>query len=207
MQGRRKFPAAVLQRQLNDQHPAAAGSGGGDFGGGAGSSSVGLGGPGSTKSALSSVRRGQLRAGVVSKRAMLRFMSKRGPLPSSLVRTSVGGGGGGATTEADDASGDASASAPASAAAGPSSSSSNQGSGDLFQFYRLLLPSLDDERGRYHLKETLLAKALCKAAGRDPKHDPGAQRVLNWQRDSSGTSAGSLANVAADNLVSLFVLF
>ena len=190
----------MLQRQLNQEHP----------GGGAGDGPAAPGGAAAKgKSALASVRPGQLRAGVASKRALLRFMGKRGPLPASLVGKATSpaagggaGGGGGARAEgggggaAGDGGGDPSDPREEEGGGG------GDGPGDLFQFYRLLLPSLDDERGRYHLKETLLARALCRAAGRDPATDPGAARVLAWQRDGSGTSAGSLAHVARDELVS-----
>ena len=149
-----------------------------------------------------------LRAGVViSKKKLFRFIGKRGPPPVSLVGT-------GTEQDASTSSSSFAAAAPASASLAPSGeepapaasnnnqNNSRQGPGDLFQFYRLLLPSLDDERGPYHLKETLLAKALCHALGRDPRSDPGAARVLGWQRDGAGATAGSLAHVARDELVS-----
>ena len=202
----------MLQRRLNEEHP---GAGDGDGGGPAFPAAA----RGKT-AALSSVRPGQLRAGVASKRALLRFVGRRGPLPASLVGTGAaaaggggggGSGGGGAAGEQGGADADGGGAAPAAAtfASAPSAGGGSdgipepaEGPGDLFQFYRLLLPSLDDERGRYHLKETLLAKALCRAVGRDPATDPGAARVLAWQRDSTGASAGSLAHVARDELVS-----
>lgn len=69
------------------------------------------------------------------------------------------------------------------------------------QFYRLLLPALDDDRGRYHLKEKLVARALCLAAGRDPRTDKGAETVIYWNKGrASGQFAGDLALVAADVL-------
>ena len=148
----------MLQRRLNEEHP---GAGDGDGGGPAFPAAA----RGKT-AALSSVRPGQLRAGVASKRALLRFVGRRGPLPASLVGTGAaaaggggggGSGGGGAAGEQGGADADGGGAAPAAAtvASAPSAGGGSdgipepaEGPGDLFQFYRLLLPSLDDERGR-----------------------------------------------------------
>ena len=183
----------MLQRQLNEEQPGG-GAGGGPLPGAGGLTTKG-------RSALASLRAGTLRAGVASKRGLLGFLGKRGPLPASLIGT-AGGGEGGARGGPQDDEDDALAFAAADDGGASGSNKEQQGPGDLFQFYRLLLPSLDDERGRYHLKEALLAKALCKACGRGgPKEDAGAARVLAWQTDSSRASAGSLAHVASDELV------
>ena len=247
--GRRRFPAAVLQRQQNEERPGG-GAGGGPAPGGGGGGAGGEGGGAAArgKSALASLRPGQLRAGVASKRAVLGFLGKRRALPASLVRT-AGGGGGGSGGGGGGGGGGAGAGARGMATKTEEQEDADgggakEGNGDLFQFYRLLLPSLDDERGRYHLKEKLLAKALCNAVGRgDPKNDSGefflflileklfflwakekkqkltffllllhnsiktgAERVLKWQTDSSGASAGTLAHVARDELVSACML-
>lgn len=174
-QGPRKFPASVLQRQLNneEQHAGVGGGGGG------GPSAAGAA-PAAARGRPAALRPGQLRAGVAPRSAIFGMLSGRRPPPASLLAPAAGGSS--SKPMKKDGVGD--------------------GPGDLFQFYRLLLPSLDDERGRYHLKETLLAKALCSAVGRNPATDPGAARVIAWQKNAAGASAGSLPGVAREELVS-----
>ena len=176
----------MLQRQLNNEEQHAGGGGAGAGGGGGGPSAAGA----STAAAARgrpafALRPGQLRAGVASRAAIFGMLTGKRPPPASLLAPSAGG-----------SSSSSSSKLPKKDGAG------GDGPGDLFQFYRLLLPSLDDERGRYHLTETLLAKALCSAVGRNPATDPGAARVIAWQRNAAGASAGSLPHVAREELVS-----
>ncbi|KAK9834174.1 hypothetical protein WJX81_005346 [Elliptochloris bilobata] len=70
---------------------------------------------------------------------------------------------------------------------------------DLFQVFRLILPSLDRQRGNFQLKESALAQALVKACGLDKTEHKDAQRALNW-RDSKSVTAGNFAKTMEDCL-------
>ncbi|XP_059460885.1 DNA ligase 4-like [Corylus avellana] len=74
-------------------------------------------------------------------------------------------------------------------------------SGHYFSAIRLLLPSLDRERGTYGLKESVLATCLIDALGmsRD-SHD--ALRLVNWRKGGAqtGANAGNFSLVAAEVL-------
>jgi DNA ligase-4 len=77
--------------------------------------------------------------------------------------------------------------------------------GDYFTAIRLLLPSLDRERGTYGLKESVLANCLIDALGmsRD-SHD--ALRLVNWRKGGAqtGANAGNFSLVAAEVFGILF---
>ncbi|KAK1289637.1 DNA ligase 4 [Acorus calamus] len=68
---------------------------------------------------------------------------------------------------------------------------------DYFSAVRLILPSLDRERGTYGLKESTLAVCLVDALGiaRDSED---ALRLINWRKGGSraGANAGNFALVA-----------
>lgn len=72
-------------------------------------------------------------------------------------------------------------------------------SSDYFSAIRLILPSLDRERGSYGLKESVLATCLIDALGmsRDSKD---ALRLLNWRKGGAktGANAGNFSLVAAE---------
>ncbi|KAM7512669.1 hypothetical protein LguiB_011544 [Lonicera macranthoides] len=74
-------------------------------------------------------------------------------------------------------------------------------SSDYFSAIRLILPSLDRERGSYGLKESVLATCLIDALGmsRDSKD---ALRLLNWRKGGAktGANAGNFSLVAAEVL-------
>lgn len=68
---------------------------------------------------------------------------------------------------------------------------------DYFSSIRLILPSLDRERGTYGLKESVLATCLVDALGMS-RDSEDAQRLFNWRRGGprSGANAGNFAMVA-----------
>ncbi|XP_020593800.1 DNA ligase 4 [Phalaenopsis equestris] len=72
---------------------------------------------------------------------------------------------------------------------------------DFFSAIRLILPSLDRERGTYGLKESALAAALVDALGIS-KDSEDALRLINWRKGGArtGANAGNFALVAADIL-------
>ncbi|XP_057549954.1 DNA ligase 4 [Amaranthus tricolor] len=75
-------------------------------------------------------------------------------------------------------------------------------SDDYFSSIRLILPSLDRERGSYGLKESVLATSLLDALGisRDSED---AKKLINWRKGGTkiaGDIAGNFALVAADIL-------
>lgn len=73
----------------------------------------------------------------------------------------------------------------------------NSGRDDYFSALRLVLPSLDRERGSYGLKEAALAAALVEALG-IAKDSPDAVRLTNWRRGGGGRNAGNFSLVAAE---------
>ncbi|KAI0497035.1 hypothetical protein KFK09_023363 [Dendrobium nobile] len=79
---------------------------------------------------------------------------------------------------------------------------------DYFSAIRLILPSLDRERGTYGLKESALAAALVDALAIS-KDSEDALRLINWRKGGARTGAnvGNFALVAADVLFSpLFLI-
>ncbi|XP_009359940.2 DNA ligase 4 isoform X2 [Pyrus x bretschneideri] len=72
---------------------------------------------------------------------------------------------------------------------------------DYFSSIRLILPSLDRERGSYGLKESVLATCLIDALGiaRDSED---ALRLINWRKGGAktGANAGNFSLVAAEVL-------
>ncbi|XP_030535631.1 DNA ligase 4 isoform X2 [Rhodamnia argentea] len=72
---------------------------------------------------------------------------------------------------------------------------------DYFSAIRLILPSLDRERGTYGLKESVLATCLVDALGMS-RDSEDAVRLFNWRRGGpkSGANAGNFALVAAEVL-------
>ncbi|CAA0821456.1 DNA ligase 4 [Striga hermonthica] len=72
---------------------------------------------------------------------------------------------------------------------------------DYFSAIRLILPSLDRERGSYGLREHVLATCLIDALGMS-RDSPDSQRLLNWRKGGpkSGTFAGNFSLVAAEVL-------
>ncbi|KAK9838672.1 hypothetical protein WJX74_001090 [Apatococcus lobatus] len=52
----------------------------------------------------------------------------------------------------------------------------------LFDFYRLLLPQLDNERRNYGLQETTFVKVLNKACLKDPNVHPSAKRAIDFKK-------------------------
>ncbi|KAF8033682.1 hypothetical protein BT93_C0069 [Corymbia citriodora subsp. variegata] len=72
---------------------------------------------------------------------------------------------------------------------------------DYFSAIRLILPSLDRERGTYGLKESVLATCLVDALGMS-RDSEDALRLFNWRRGGpkSGANAGNFALVAAEVL-------
>ncbi|XP_038710852.1 DNA ligase 4 isoform X2 [Tripterygium wilfordii] len=72
---------------------------------------------------------------------------------------------------------------------------------DYFTAIRLILPSLDRERGSYGLKESVLATCLIDALGIS-RDSPDALRLINWRKSGStgGVNAGNFPLVAAEVL-------
>ncbi|OUZ99204.1 BRCT domain [Macleaya cordata] len=72
---------------------------------------------------------------------------------------------------------------------------------DYFGAIRLILPSLDRERGTYGLKESVLATCLIDALGMS-KESEDALRLINWRKGGAKTGAnvGNFALVAAEVL-------
>ncbi|TYK03083.1 DNA ligase 4 isoform X3 [Cucumis melo var. makuwa] len=70
-----------------------------------------------------------------------------------------------------------------------------------FSAIRLILPSLDRERGTYGLKESVLATCLIDALGMSRDSDD-ALRLINWRKGGAktGANAGNFALVAAEVL-------
>lgn len=70
---------------------------------------------------------------------------------------------------------------------------------DYFSAIRLILPSLDRERGTYGLKESVLATCLIDALGMSRESDD-ALRLINWRKGGAktGANAGNFALVAAE---------
>ena len=68
-----------------------------------------------------------------------------------------------------------------------------------FAALRLILPSIDRERGTYGLKEHALAACLVEAMGIS-KDSEDAVRLTNWRKGGprSGANAGQFSLVAAD---------
>ncbi|GFP84377.1 DNA ligase 4 [Phtheirospermum japonicum] len=72
---------------------------------------------------------------------------------------------------------------------------------DYFSAIRLILPSLDRERGSYGLREHVLATCLIDALGMS-RDSPDSQRLINWRKGGpkSGAFAGNFSLVAAEVL-------
>ncbi|KAK8515564.1 hypothetical protein V6N12_075601 [Hibiscus sabdariffa] len=72
---------------------------------------------------------------------------------------------------------------------------------DYFSAMRLILPSLDRERGTYGLKESVLALCLIDALGMS-RDSPDALRLINWRKGgaNTGANAGNFALVSAEVL-------
>ncbi|KAK4775383.1 hypothetical protein SAY86_010318 [Trapa natans] len=72
---------------------------------------------------------------------------------------------------------------------------------EYFSAIRLILPTLDRERGTYGLKESVLAACLVDALGMS-RDSEDAQRLFNWRRGGpkSGANAGNFAMVANEVL-------
>ncbi|KAK6272919.1 hypothetical protein POUND7_010002 [Theobroma cacao] len=72
---------------------------------------------------------------------------------------------------------------------------------DYLSAMRLILPSLDRERGTYGLKESVLAICLIDALGMS-RDSPDALRLINWRKGgaNTGANAGNFALVAAEVL-------
>nr|XP_017259048.1 PREDICTED: DNA ligase 4 isoform X1 [Daucus carota subsp. sativus] len=72
---------------------------------------------------------------------------------------------------------------------------------DYFSAIRLILPSLDRERGSYGLKESVLATCLIDALGIS-RESSDAIRLINWRKGGAktGASAGNFSQVAAEVL-------
>ena len=51
----------------------------------------------------------------------------------------------------------------------------------VFPLMRLVLPSIDSERGKYGLKQTSIAKAYVSALHLDATRSEDAKRLLNWK--------------------------
>ncbi|KAI8565875.1 hypothetical protein RHMOL_Rhmol03G0295200 [Rhododendron molle] len=74
--------------------------------------------------------------------------------------------------------------------------------GDYFNAIRLLLPSLDRQRGSYGLKESVLAACLVDAVGMS-RDSQDALRLFNWRKGGApkaGSNAGNFALIAAEVL-------
>ncbi|KAF8400219.1 hypothetical protein HHK36_013516 [Tetracentron sinense] len=74
-------------------------------------------------------------------------------------------------------------------------------SGEFFSAIRLILPSLDRERGSYGLKESVLATCLIDAVGMSRESED-ALRLINWRKGGAktGANAGHFSLVAAELL-------
>lgn len=74
-----------------------------------------------------------------------------------------------------------------------------QSGDDYFSAIRLILPSLDRERGSYGLREHVLATCLIDALGMS-RDSPDSQRLLNWRKGGpkSGAFAGNFSLIAAE---------
>ncbi|XP_031380675.1 DNA ligase 4-like isoform X1 [Punica granatum] len=72
---------------------------------------------------------------------------------------------------------------------------------DYFSAIRIILPSLDRERGTYGLKESVLATCLVDALGMS-RDSEDAVRLFNWRRGGpkTGANAGNFAMVATEVL-------
>ncbi|MCL7033412.1 hypothetical protein MKW94_001154 [Papaver nudicaule] len=72
---------------------------------------------------------------------------------------------------------------------------------DYFGSIRLILPSLDRERGSYGLKESVLANCLIDAVGLS-KDSEDAKKLINWRKGGSktGFNVGNFGLVAAEVL-------
>ncbi|KAK9269791.1 hypothetical protein L1049_001569 [Liquidambar formosana] len=72
---------------------------------------------------------------------------------------------------------------------------------DYFSAIRLILPSLDRERGTYGLKESVLATCLIDALGMSRESED-ARRLVNWRKGGAKTGAnvGNFGLVAAELL-------
>ncbi|OMO77093.1 DNA ligase, ATP-dependent [Corchorus capsularis] len=72
---------------------------------------------------------------------------------------------------------------------------------DYFSAMRLILPSLDRERGTYGFKESVLAICLIDALGMS-RDSPDALRLINWRKGgaNTGANAGNFALVATEVL-------
>lgn len=73
---------------------------------------------------------------------------------------------------------------------------------DYFSAVRLIIPSLDRERGTYGLKESVLATCLVDALGIS-RDAPDAVRLLNWRKGGTakaGVNAGNFSLIAAEVL-------
>ncbi|GLT97393.1 hypothetical protein SLE2022_149600 [Rubroshorea leprosula] len=72
---------------------------------------------------------------------------------------------------------------------------------DYFSAIRLILPSLDRERGSYGLKESVLATCVIDALGMS-RDSEDAVRLINWRKGGAktGINAGNFALVAAEVL-------
>ncbi|ERN12455.1 hypothetical protein AMTR_s00025p00149970 [Amborella trichopoda] len=72
---------------------------------------------------------------------------------------------------------------------------------EYFSAIRLILPSLDRERGTYGLKESVLATCLIDALGISRESED-ALRLINWRKGGAktGPNAGNFALVAAEVL-------
>ncbi|KAK9097494.1 hypothetical protein Sjap_022991 [Stephania japonica] len=75
------------------------------------------------------------------------------------------------------------------------------GDSDCFSAVRLILPSLDRERGTYGLKESVLATCLVDALGVSRESED-ALRLVNWRKGGARTGAnvGNFSLVAAEVL-------
>ncbi|XP_010483218.1 PREDICTED: DNA ligase 4-like isoform X2 [Camelina sativa] len=73
---------------------------------------------------------------------------------------------------------------------------------DYFVAVRLIIPSLDRERGSYGLKESVLATCLIDALGIS-RDAPDAVRLINWRKGGTakaGANAGNFSLIAAEVL-------
>lgn len=72
---------------------------------------------------------------------------------------------------------------------------------DYFGSIRLILPSLDRERGSYGLKESVLANCLIDAVGLS-KDSEDAKKLISWRKGGSktGYNVGNFGLVAAEVL-------
>lgn len=79
---------------------------------------------------------------------------------------------------------------------------------DYFSPIRLILPSLDRERGTYGLKESVLATCLVDALGMS-RDSPDALRLFNWRRGGprTGANAGNFSLVAAEVCLDFLLFF